>query len=86
MIHYLHVVRNIIEVPGYAPEICWSENEAFTLTDMWWELIGQPERKRGPDWWKPYSHCWPYYDPNFDIWEWLDVMIDEILIPLTMER
>jgi hypothetical protein len=77
MIHYLHVQEGIINIPGYAPELCWSENEAFTLVDIWWEWIGKPEKKRGPNWWKPYTHCWPYYNPNFNIWEWIDQMIED---------
>jgi hypothetical protein len=53
-IHYLHVQLGMIEVPGYAEEICWSEDQAFRLEGIW----------SGDDnstWWKVYPHCWPYY-------------------------
>lgn len=79
MIHYLHVQEDLITVPGFAEPICWSENEAFTKVDNWLEQQGYGWMKRGPNWWEPYTHCWPYYQPNFDVWAWLDAMVEELI-------
>lgn len=79
MVHYLHAAQGIINVPGWSKEICWSENEAFTLVDKWWVSIGWPEKQRGPYWWRPYTHCWPYYHDQFDFWLWIDKMIEEAI-------
>lgn len=71
MIHYLHHKNGVVNVPGTPRETCWSEAEAFRLVDSWWELQGYPELKRGPEWWRAYWHCEPYYNPEWDLWEWL---------------
>ena len=53
-IHYVHVQLQMLEVPGPAIEICWSENEAWMLTGAYWN-------EDNSNWWRAYPHCWPYY-------------------------
>jgi hypothetical protein len=60
-IHYIQKYRGGLIVPGPAEQICRAEEEAFALTDAWWERIGRPNMKRGPKWWKPYTHCYKWY-------------------------
>lgn len=67
MIHYIHVQNGTIPLPGPAKEVCWSENEAFTLVDLWLVTIGRPDKQRG-DWWGAYPYCWNYYGPSAGSW------------------
>lgn len=53
-IHYVHVQHGIIEIPGYAEPICWSENEAWMLTGIY---FGEDNS----NWWRWYPHCWQFY-------------------------
>jgi hypothetical protein len=80
MVHYLQVQVGGLKVPGRPEPICRAEEEAFTLVDKWLIKIGYKNMVVGPDWWRPYVHCWPYYNPNFDLWEWLEAEI-KILFP-----
>ena len=50
-IHYVHVMHQFIEVPGPAEQVCWSENEAWTLTGLYWN-------EDNSRWWRAYPHCW----------------------------
>lgn len=75
-IHYLHMQNGLlppmpIQLGPLAEDLCWSESEAFRLGDQWLASNGYEEMQRGPEWWKPYWHCRPFYDPEFDIWEWV---------------
>lgn len=54
MIHYIHVHQGILEVPGPALEVCWSENEAWVLTGIYYN-------EDNSLWWQMYPHCWQYY-------------------------
>lgn len=62
MIHYLQVQKGGLRVPGPAKEICAAEAEAFAEGDKRWDRLGKPSKKRGPNWWLPYQHCWKYYE------------------------
>ena len=53
-IHYVHVQLQMIPVPGPADQICWSENEAWTLTGTYYGIDNSK-------WWRAYPHCWAYY-------------------------
>ena len=53
-IHYVHKQHQIINIPGYAKEVCWSENEAWGLTGIYF-------RDDNSKWWKAYPYCWQYY-------------------------
>lgn len=64
MIHYLQAV-NGLKVPGPAKEICQAEAEAFALTDKRWVRMGMPNKQRGPNWWRVYSHCHKWFDPDW---------------------
>lgn len=75
MIHYLHVELEMIRVPGPAKEVCWSENEAWTLEGIY---SGEDNSK----WWYSYPHCYKYYDPDWSgvtLEELLDEMLDDII-------
>lgn len=61
MIHFVHVQQEMIPIPGPAVEVCWSENEA-------WLLEGIYSGKDNTNWWISYTHCWPYYDPEWEAW------------------
>ena len=80
MVHYIHAQTGALEIPGYPEEICWSEDEAFRLTDLWLDSQGYPELKRGDTWWHPYWHCHPYYDPEFDLWDWVSQRLGYYLL------
>lgn len=67
MIHYLQVQVGGLSVPGYAEPICRAEEEAFFLVDMWLADHSYSDLMRGPDWWRPYNHCWRFYNP-----QWVD--------------
>lgn len=56
-IHYVHVQLGIIEVPGPAQQVCWSENEAWTLTGSFYN-------EDNSNWWRAYPYCWQYYADN----------------------
>jgi hypothetical protein len=80
-IHYLHVKLEMIEIPGYAEEVCWSEDQAFRLEGIW-------SGDDNSDWWKAYTHCWPYYGTEDYrnayiviemIQNWVDGVIDNII-------
>jgi hypothetical protein len=64
MVHYLQHERGGLQVPGPAEPICRAEAEAFKETDEWLEAIGRRDLKRGPKWWRPYRHCYPWYGPK----------------------
>lgn len=75
MIHYIQKQVGGLIVPGPAEQICHAENEAFGLVDQWlidnrilWLVVGK-------NWWKPYTHCWKYYDPDWEAYSWLDKLI-----------
>lgn len=74
MIHYIHAQKKMVFVPTplgpSVRELCWSENEAFRLVDIWLLEQGYPEKVRGPNWWKAYWHCEPYYNDDFEIYDW----------------
>lgn len=53
-VHYVHVQHGIINIPGSAKEVCWSENEAWTLTGIFYN-------EDNSLWWRAYPHCWQYY-------------------------
>jgi hypothetical protein len=53
-VHYVHVQIQMIEVPGPAIAVCWSENEAWTLTGLYWN-------EDNSRWWRAYPHCWEFY-------------------------
>lgn len=71
MVHYIHTQNGDLRVPFSPQTVCWSENEAFRLVDLWLDSQGRPELKRGPNWWRSYWHCEPYYDPDWELWNWL---------------
>ena len=71
-IHYLHVMLEMIPIPGPAELVCWSENEAWTLEGIYSDSDNSM-------WWMSYPHCWPYYDPEweaFKSWflQWCEIM------------
>ncbi len=76
MIHYIQKQVGKAEIPGPAESICRLEAEAFTVVDKWLLDSGEQWLMVGPDWWKPYVHCWPWYDPDWakysagDQWIW----------------
>jgi len=53
-IHYVHVQMQIIPIPGPPELVCASEDEAFTLTGLYWN-------EDNSNWWKDYPHCWEWY-------------------------
>ncbi len=65
MIHYLQVQAGGLIVPGPAKEICEAENEAFTQVDKWLVDHGYADLVAGPLWWRPYGHCYQWFDPNW---------------------
>ena len=69
MIHYLQVQRGGLEVPGYAEPICNAEEEAFFLVDMWLADHSYSDLMRGPEWWRPYYHCYAFYNPAYEEWQ-----------------
>ena len=69
MIHHIHFENDLTSGRDEA-SVCWSESEAFRLVDLWLVSIGQEDKQRGPLWWKQYWHCEPYFDPEWDLWEW----------------
>ena len=66
MIHYIQKQVGKAEIPGPAITICKLEEEAFTVVDQWLKDVGANWLIVGPDWWKPYAHCWKWYDPQWD--------------------
>ena len=71
MTHFLQAEVGGLVVPGRAEPICQAEAEAFAEGDARWERMGQPEKKRGPNWWRPYTHCHKWFDPNYDpVFDW----------------
>lgn len=52
-VHYLHVQLDMLIVPGPAREICWSESEAWHITEL---VTG----KDTSNWWRAYPHCWQF--------------------------
>jgi hypothetical protein len=65
MIHYLQAKVGGLPVPGPANLICQAEEEAFTLVDQWLLDHGYGDLRVGPEWWKPYDHCWRWYGPDW---------------------
>jgi len=53
-IHYLHTQLQIIVIPGPAVQVCWSENEAWTLEGIY-------SGHDNSNWWTSYPHCWEWY-------------------------
>ena len=53
-VHYLHAQLQIVEIPGPAIEVCWSENEAWYIEGLW---SGTDNSK----WWRQYPYCWEWY-------------------------
>ena len=75
MIHYLQKQVGGLTVPGPAKEICAAEEEAFTQTDKWLIDNGYDFLVVGKNWWKPYSHCWQWYDPKWPSYSAFDKFI-----------
>lgn len=77
-IHYVHVMHLFIPVPGPAEAVCWSENEAWTLTGIYYN-------EDNSNWWRAYPHCWPYYADTQElielgiIWNIINDAIDGII-------
>ncbi len=65
MVHYLQKQVGGLRVPGYAEPICHAENEAFAVVDLWLKDHGYEDLMRGPRWWVPYRHCYPWYNPDY---------------------
>ena len=65
MVHYLQKQVGGLRVPGPAKEICTAEEEAFTTVDEWLKDSGLDNLIVGPNWWRPYAHCHPYYNPEW---------------------
>ena len=61
-VHYLQVMSAGFKVPGPARQICYAEEQAFIITDIYRDYIGLD--KIGDDWWRPYWYCWAYYAPQ----------------------
>ena len=89
MVHHLqHVVAGH---PSSAyigtPEmkiLCGDEAEAFKIVDTWWRAVGQSDRQRGKDWWVSYSHCYKYYDPDWEDSMWgITFNFDGLLIEIS---
>ena len=80
-IHYLHAQLQLIVVPGPAEEICWSENEAWTLEGIY-------SGKDNSQWWLNYPHCWQWYAPDQalrelgQLYNEVNDLMDEIIIIL----
>lgn len=53
-IHYVHVQHGIILLPGTAKAVCWSENEAWRLTGIFYN-------EDNSRWWRSYPYCWQFY-------------------------
>jgi len=53
-VHYVHVQHQFIPIPGPAELVCWSENEAWTLSGIYWGVDNSK-------WWQSYPHCWQWY-------------------------
>lgn len=69
MVHYLQVQKGGLVVPGPAKPICEAEAEAFKVVDQWLSDHGYSDLTRGPDWWRPYAHCRPFYGSSISyIW------------------
>ena len=66
MVHYLQKQVGGLRVPGPAKEICEAEEEAFTVVDQWLEDQDREDLMVGPNWWRPYAHCHPYYNPKWE--------------------
>ena len=64
MVHYVQVQVGGLILPGPASLVCQAEAEAFAETDEWWRSIDKPEKQRGPDWWKAYTYCRQFYQPQ----------------------
>lgn len=54
VVHYVHVKQGLVEIPGPAYAICWSEDEAWDISD---EYSGV----RHPGWFLSYPHCQKFY-------------------------
>ena len=72
MVHYLDFKKGeLFFGPWNVREVCRSENLAFAMSDAYLDMVGQPSFKRGATWWKKYWHCEPQYNPDFEVWDWL---------------
>ena len=77
-IHYVHVQHGIVDLPGPAEKICWSENEAWRLTGLYWN-------EDNSNWWVSYPHCWQYYATSQQmreygiVWNWINEIVDGIM-------
>lgn len=65
MVHYIQTKVGGLKVPGRAEPICRAEAEAFTTVDEWLVDNGYGYLVVGKNWWKPYQHCWRWYDPKW---------------------
>ena len=78
-VHYLHDQLQMIEIPGPAKEVCWSENEAWTIEGLW---SGDDNSK----WWKQYPYCWEWYaDEKYIrdlgvLYNMVNDMVDNVMI------
>lgn len=83
-VHYIQTKIGGAVVPGPAKDICAMEEEAFATVDQWYKDWNQHNRVVGPNWWRPYSHCHQWYNPDWKpfIWDWfLDKVRDHPLYP-----
>ena len=51
--------------------LCRDEEEAFKVGDTFWRYAGQSDEQRGPNWWYSYSHCYEFYDPDWEEPSWI---------------
>ncbi len=78
-VHYLHAQLQIVEIPGPAIEVCWSENEAWYIEGLW---SGNDNSK----WWRVYPYCWEWYaDEQYIrdlgvLYNFVNEKVDEIMI------
>lgn len=87
-VHYLDAQWLGLVVPGPAAEICASEDKAWLIEGVWWEMHDRPENAR-PEWWRSYPWCWQYYAPStftLTLQEYVDIMEigdEEVTITIT---
>jgi len=74
-VHYIQKHIGGLVVPGPPYGICKAEAEAFGAVDKWLIDNGKNNMVVGPDWWKPYTHCWKWYDPNWNTYSGFDRFI-----------
>ena len=62
-VHYVQAKVGGLIIPGPVKAICYAEEEAFGVVDDWLISINKSYRTRGSDWWKPYPHCYQWFNP-----------------------